>query len=136
MELFTGHRKALVCQVAALLVLAVLGVLVYSNTLSSPFVLDDLPNITDNPHIRLTELGLKNIIAAGFKSRGFYRPIANISFALNYYFHQYNVFGYHCVNILIHILTGFFIYLFVKNTLSIPVLRQRYKNCSQKRSYK
>jgi tetratricopeptide (TPR) repeat protein len=27
-------------------------------------------------------------------------------------------------------LTGFFIYLFVKNTLSIPVLRQRYKNYS------
>ncbi len=56
---------------------------------------------------------------AGLKS-SLLRPIAFTTFALNYYFHQYEIFGYHVVNITIHILTGFFLYLFIKATLSIP----------------
>ncbi|GAH61067.1 unnamed protein product, partial [marine sediment metagenome] len=112
-------RTAVVYQIMALLVFVALGFFIYSNTLKSPFFLDDRAHIQENPHIRLTELGLKDIIAAGFKSPTSTRPIANISFALNYYFHRYNVIGYHCTNIIIHILTGIFLYLFVKDTLSI-----------------
>ena len=104
---------AVAYQTAALLVFVVLGSLIYSNTLNDPFVFDDLPHIQHNSHIRLTELTLKDIIAAGFKSCDPYRPVANISFALNYYFHKYNVISYHCTNITIHILTAIFLYLFI-----------------------
>jgi tetratricopeptide (TPR) repeat protein len=62
---------------------------------------------------------------AGFESPSSSRPVANISFALNYYFHQYHVLGYHLVNILIHAATAILLYLFVKTTLSIPSLSSR-----------
>ncbi|MHC4460106.1 MAG: DUF6056 family protein [Planctomycetota bacterium] len=126
-KLLAKCRNKAFYKAAALLVLVSLGFLIYSNTLKSPFILDDQPNIQDNHHVRLTELALKDIIAAGFKSPNPNRPIANISFALNYYFHQDSLIGYHCTNIIIHILTGILLYFFVKNTLATPSLRSRYE---------
>jgi tetratricopeptide (TPR) repeat protein len=120
-------QSTAVYQATTLLVFVILGFLIYSNTLKSPFVFDDRSIIEDNHHIRLTELTLKDIIAAGFKSYHHHRPVANISFALNYYFHRYNVIGYHYTNVIIHILTGIFLYLFIKNTLTTPLLRHRYE---------
>jgi len=101
--------------------LAIFIFLIYSNTLGSPFVFDDGHNILRNPHIRLTKLTLKGIRSAGIESPSPQRPVSNISFALNYYFHQYNTLGYHLVNILIHITTGFFLYFIIKTTLTILI---------------
>ena len=101
----------------------VLVFLIYSNTLHSPFVFDDLQRIFKNPDIRLTKLSLTDIVQAGFKGLSPNRPIVYISFALNYFFHQYDVMGYHLVNILIHLSNGILLYFFVKTTLSLPVLR-------------
>jgi tetratricopeptide (TPR) repeat protein len=109
-------------------VLILFGVLVfglYSKTFNSAFVFDDKPKIEKNTYIRLTQLSPKNIIKAGFKSSKS-RPIAFITFALNYYAHQYDRVGYHLVNITIHILTGFFLYLFIRTTLTLPHLQSRY----------
>ena len=109
-----------------LLLTAVLVLFIYSNTLEGPFTFDDDSNIQNNPNIPLTELTLGGIIRAGFESSASNRPVANISFALNYYFHQYNVMGYHLVNILIHITAGILIYLFIRTTLNTPTLRSKY----------
>ena len=106
--------------------LAILVFLIYSNTIQGPFTLDDKRNIQDNPHVRLTKLTLEGITRAGLESPASKRPVANISFALNYYFDHYNVVGYHLVNVLIHITTGILLYLFAKTTLNIPSLRSRY----------
>ncbi len=122
LEGFCAHgREALL-----LSFLAVLVFWVYSNTLDGPFIFDDSPNIQDNPHIRLKTLTLEGIERAGFESLSPNRAVANVSFALNYYFHGYNVAGYHLVNILIHVTTGILLYFFVKTTLSIPSLRSKY----------
>ncbi len=99
---------------------------VYSNTLNAPYYFDDFRSITHNPHIRLTEISYEKLIRAAFDSICDSRPIANISFALNYYFHQYRVAGYHLVNILIHLINGILLYLFIKTTLQLPSLRSRY----------
>ena len=110
-----------------LLLTAALVLFIYSNILEGPFTFDDDYNIENNPNIRLTELSLGGITRAGFESSVSNRPVANISFALNYYFHQYNVMGYHLVNILIHITTGILIYLFTSTTLNAPTLRSLYE---------
>jgi tetratricopeptide (TPR) repeat protein len=102
-----------------LLAFVVLVFLIYSNTFNAPFILDDRPNIENNPHIRLTGMSLENLRNAGLQGVSKNRPIPKISFALNYYFHQYDLQGYHLVNILIHITTGIFFYLFLKSTLSL-----------------
>lgn len=99
--------------------LATLGILVYSNILEVPFCFDDAHNIQQNPHIRLTKLRLGNLAGAAFNSPMSNRPIANLSFALNYYFHQYDVTGYHMISIVIHIITGILLYFFLKTTLGV-----------------
>ena len=108
--------------VTIVLLFTLLGAGIYSNTLKVPFIFDDV-HIYENPHIRITTLS--DIGKAGFNSSSFktssLRPVAYISFALNYYFHQYNLVGYHVVNIIIHILTGIFLYFFIKTTLIISI---------------
>jgi tetratricopeptide (TPR) repeat protein len=108
-----------------LAVLAFISFSIYSNTIDSPFVFDDTKTILNDPGIRLTKLTFGNIIKSGFEDSKT-RPIALISFALNYYYHQYDPAGYHIVNIIIHILTGYFLYLFIATTLMIPSLRSQH----------
>ncbi len=103
--------------------------LIYSNTLESPFVFDDQDNIQKNPHIRLTSLTWEETKKIGlFEDRSYHRPVATISFALNYYFHRYNLPGYHLVNILIHVATGIFLYLLVKATLGMLSRHSRHES--------
>jgi tetratricopeptide (TPR) repeat protein len=102
-----------------LLVLVLLVFSIYANALRAPFFFDDLLNITQNPAIRLTQLTPDNLIKAGFESHMPSRPVANISFGLNYYFGGYQVMGYHLVNIVIHIITGLLLYLLFKTTLML-----------------
>lgn len=105
-----------------------LGAAVYGNTLDVPYYLDDYRNIQENSHLKLTELSfgaLRDAVLGGTLKT---RPVANLSFALNYYFHQESVPGYHLVNIIIHILSGFFLYQLALTTLSTPVLRDKYQS--------
>ncbi|MBN2419477.1 MAG: tetratricopeptide repeat protein [Deltaproteobacteria bacterium] len=92
-----------------------IGIVIYFNTFSAPFVFDDAITITENRHVRLTHLDIKSIFNVGLKSLASKRPVANISFALNYYFGQYNVTGYHAVNIIIHLLNGILVYFLALN---------------------
>lgn len=106
--------------------LALLVFLLYSNTLDGTFVFDTEKIIQYNPAIRLTELSLDSLGRAGFQSPISDRPVATISFGLNYFFNEYNVGGYRLVNILIHFTNGFLLYLLFKTTLNLPLLRDRY----------
>jgi len=107
------------------LILIGMGWISYSNTLNSPFYLDDFQNIFENPHVQLTRLDWESlsILAQdrGFRrqTRGLHRPASMLSFALNYYFGQYEVFGYHLVNTIIHIMTGIFLFFLFKTTLRL-----------------
>jgi Flp pilus assembly protein TadD len=87
--------------------------IIYSGTLNTPFIFDDTPNIEKNSFIRLRNLDLKKLYEAAFKSPCPTRPLANISFALNYYFRRYDVTGYHAGNIIIHMINGILVYFIV-----------------------
>jgi tetratricopeptide (TPR) repeat protein len=97
---------------------------IYFNTLDAPFVFDDLTNIKDNPAIRITQLDFDSLRAAGLESRSRSRPVANASFALNYYFGDYDVRGYRIVNVIIHFINGILVYalatIFFRLTQRIP----------------
>ena len=103
--LLPGSRHPLI----AFTVLVLLGVLLYSNALNVPFIFDDKPNITQNPHIRMTRLSPEQIVRVK-NSINSQRLFAHFTFALNYYFHRYHVTGYHLVNIGIHIITSFLVF--------------------------
>lgn len=96
--------------------------LTYHHTLNAPFYFDDIPNIAKNPDIHLEELSFQSLQHVVSSLEGFSkRPIAHLSFALNYYFYQLNVTGYHAVNMGVHILTGFFLYLLLDITFKLLV---------------
>jgi len=108
------HSNRGVSEYVLIMSMILLGALSYANTLEAPFVFDDAHNILGNTNIRVSELNTRSLIKAGFGGPLKTRPLAYISFALNYYFNGFAVQGYHAVNITIHLMTGVFLYLFIK----------------------
>ena len=111
-----------------ILIFVILGFGAYSNTLQAPFYFDDYQNILENSAIRMEQLNLSGLMKAWTESTVPSRPVANISFALNYYFHQYDVMGYHLVNLAIHILTGISLFFLFKAVLGSPGLQKTCRN--------
>jgi tetratricopeptide (TPR) repeat protein len=108
-------------QFLSFLALAFIVAAVYANSLGVPFVFDDVPNIKHNPHIAYSRFSLEGLLSAGFENPIASRPVAYISFGLNYYLGGYDVFGYHLVNIGIHLITGLLLFLLVKTTLLLSL---------------
>lgn len=111
-------------QVKALTVLTLMGLLAFWATLHSPFLYDDVHAIVENPKIQhLNEfqnnIGITNV---------FNRSVLFLTFAVNRNIGELDVFGYHLVNILIHILTGLVWYFLVKELLLLEPARQRFKH--------
>jgi protein O-mannosyl-transferase len=81
----------------------------YSNTFGVPFILDDYRMITNSDSIQ-------NFWAFGdiFKMN---RPMVKLSFAFNYALNQFEVWGYHCFNLIIHLLAGMTLFGLVRKTL-------------------
>jgi tetratricopeptide (TPR) repeat protein len=100
-------------------ILLAFGILVYSSTFDSPFVLDDEPFIVKDIAIHMIDLSWDDVKMAAFKGFPAQRYLPNISWAFNYYFGQLNPFGYHLVNLVIHLLSGIFLFFFIKNTLRV-----------------
>ncbi len=96
-----------------LAVLAIIAVCVgiYSNAVDASFQFDDFPNIVENPHVRVTSFDLPQLYEAAFASPSRRRPVANLSFGLNYLVGKYDVRGYHIVNIAVHGINGILVYL-------------------------
>lgn len=102
-------------------ILASAGFAVYAGSLSVPFVFDDVSNILQNPSLRSFNpwwgplLPPRDLALAT-------RPVVSLSLAMNWAFGGSSVFGYHLVNILIHILAGLFLFGLVRRTLESPKL--------------
>jgi protein O-mannosyl-transferase len=100
-------RQRLLFAVSCALV-ALLATAVYLPGLHGPFVYDDLVNIIYNRALHLTDLNLTSLRDAALsgESGPLGRPVAMVSFALNYYFTQFHVFYFKLTNLLIHLLIG------------------------------
>lgn len=96
-----------------LIALLILGSLIYSNTLTAPFVFDDHGTI-ESP--RITALG-------NFLRFSGTRYLTDLTFALNYAAGGFNTLGYHIVNTLIHIANAVFVYLLISLLFETPALR-------------
>jgi len=90
--------------VLAVLLIAVTTIIIYSNIFQAPFVFDDVHTIQENINIR----NLNNYFTPEVLQ--FPRPLVDLTFALNYHFGKLHVFGYHLINILIHIGNGILVF--------------------------
>ena len=117
------------CRLIILVILSCFVVPIYSNTLHVPWQYDDQPNILLNRQLHLTQLDAGSVRRTFFTQAGrerFYRPLPNLTFALNWYAGRDNPVGYHVVNMAIHILTAFMLYLIVHQLLNTPRLSGRF----------
>jgi protein O-mannosyl-transferase len=92
--------------ILALILVVILGFVIYCDVFSNTFVYDDLSIISQNPAIKQLDLG--KIYAISHT-----RFIGNLSFALNYAIGGIGVFGYHLVNVSLHIITACMVYVFL-----------------------
>jgi len=100
--------------------------IIYGNSFHGEWHFDDKENIVNNINIHLKSLSYPDIKNTFYFNGNISRPFSYLSFALNYYFGGLNVFGYHLVNIVIHYISGVFLFLFIYKTLKLPILSKRY----------
>jgi len=92
------------------IIIAILGGLIYANSLLAPLVFDDHYVIVENEELKSDSV---------FTTFNNPRYIGIVSFALNYRVHQENPFGYHLVNLLIHLCNALLVYWLSLNIFAL-----------------
>jgi Flp pilus assembly protein TadD len=102
----------------ALVLLCTCGIVMFFATVHSPFLYDDFHAIEDNPYIKDLSnfqnlVGIQNI---------FNRSVLLLTFAINNAVGQVDTFGYHLVNITLHLCVGVVLYFLTSQILSLENL--------------
>jgi tetratricopeptide (TPR) repeat protein len=111
----------------AVLVIGAAAVAAYSNTWHVPFTFDDVSSVFDNPTIKQLWPPGKALSPPrdwGFTVSG--RPLLNYSLAVNYAISGYEVWSYHALNLVIHILSGLTLFGLLRRTFLRPPLAERF----------
>lgn len=95
------------------LVIGAAVILSYHNSLRCPFIMDGRRLIENDSRIR-------HLLPLGKLLYGSSRPVTRISFALNYSLNKLDVFGYHVVNIAIHLLSALVLFGLIRRTFLGP----------------
>lgn len=107
--------------------IAVSAVVAYRNSFSGPYIFDDITSIPYNRsihHLWPPWSVLFPAIHGEATING--RPLSNLSFALNYAVGSSAVWGFHLVNLVIHILAGIALMGVLRRTFQQPALRPRF----------
>ncbi len=100
------------------LLIALVAFVCYTSSFEGAFVFDDWITIEENPafsQIRLADIS--------FWTHG--RPIGMLTFVLNHRIHGDSVFGYHVVNLAIHIMAGVALYALLRRLFETSRLKER-----------
>ncbi|MDX2165526.1 MAG: tetratricopeptide repeat protein [Deltaproteobacteria bacterium] len=95
-----------------------LGIALYANSFAIPFLFDDHFEITNNPAVKT----LGPLASYLGRSRG----LTLYSFALNADAGGMQVWGFHAVNVALHVANALLVYLLVLRTMTLPVFGGRY----------
>ncbi len=110
---------------AALALILLAAVAAYHNSLAGPFIFDDASWIKDNSNIQ----HLWPIWPVLFPSHATLvggRPVVSLTLAINYALGGLNVWGYHALNLAIHVLAAWTLLGVIRRTLLLPRLRERF----------
>ena len=95
------------------LVLVGATLLAYRDSFRVPFLFDDIPSIVENPAIRESRLDVRGQ-PGGLTTSG--RPVVALTLALNYLAHGLKPWGYHAVNLGIHLAACLLLFGLVRRT--------------------
>jgi tetratricopeptide (TPR) repeat protein len=114
----------------AVITLFIIVLSIYANTFHASFHFDDEPNISSDKYLHFNELSWEKardvLLFASDGRKKIYRPATRLTFAINYYFGEENVLGYHIVNLSIHFLASIFLFLFIYHSLNLPLVKAKY----------
>ena len=106
--------------VATLLMLSFVIFFIYLQSSQGPMVLDDVPNITQNEKLKITQLDSQSLYQAATSMHEtlggnplLKRPLSYMSFSLNYYFFGDATQSFKITNLALHIFNGFLLYAFL-----------------------
>jgi hypothetical protein len=99
-----------------------LGWVIYANSFSIPFLFDDYFEIEQNPTVQ----ALAPLPSYFTRLRG----LTALTFALNVRTGGMNVWGFHAVNVVIHIVNALLVYALVLWTLRLPYFAGRYRTAA------
>lgn len=105
------------------LILVAISFILYANTISHGYALDDSGAITQNRFVQEGFHGIPQLLKVDFwhfsnVHLGYYRPLALITFAIEHHFFQGNPHVSHFVNILIFALSGFMLFIVLSKVFS------------------
>ncbi len=103
----------------------IVGIAVYANSLSGPFVYDDYLSIKENEHIRQL-WPPERVLSAPPQSPVAGRPVICLTLAINYALGGLAVPGYHAINIAVHISCALVLFGVIRRTLRSDALRHRF----------
>ncbi|MFC1646427.1 tetratricopeptide repeat protein [Candidatus Omnitrophota bacterium] len=107
-----ANRPNIKTHIFVCILIAIIVMAVYANSLKGEFFWDDLGLIKDNFLIKdwkyLPQLFLRPLSSTFHYC---YRPLLNLSFMIDYSIWQLNPLGYHISAVIIHILNSFLVYL-------------------------
>lgn len=104
--------------------------LTYAGTFRVPLLFDDVSAITENPSIRdLWSLPQVLTVPADTLTAG--RPLVNFSFAVSYALSKGEPWGYHVLNLALHVFASLTLFGVIRRTLVTPVLKPRWGESSQ-----
>ncbi len=109
--------------IATLCLISCAALLAHAGGLMSPFIYDDVPTIVQNTHIRELDrfqekVGIENILN---------RSMTLLTYAVNFELGGIKVFGYHLLNILVHILTSITLFYTTRQLLKLETSRKFYQ---------
>ena len=132
-SLFSAENQSRAFSYRPFVLLFSLIFLAYSNTFHASWHFDDYPNIVNNPKIQITEFNTQSLVRSMQRPGGatYWRPLAYLTFALNWFAGGNEVFGYHLVNILFHFLSACLLFLTILTLFQTPTLRGKHSESVQ-----
>jgi len=112
-----------------IILIAIIGFVAYANSLNGKFIWDDYWYIKDNNYIKswsyIGNMFTENM-GAGYADIAvpsyFFRPIQGLTYMIDYSLWGLNTFGYHLMNILLHILVVLLLYRLTIKIFESPPL--------------
>lgn len=104
------------------LVLVVAAAAAFAPGLGGRFLFDDYPNIVSNPLVHAESLSWQSLATAAkaYDHGAYGRPLATISFAVNYAFGGTDPYGYKLVSLAVHLANTLLVYLLMRALLAFP----------------
>ena len=101
--------------IAIIALLIGIVIIIYFPGLTGPFLFDDTNNIVENKSVHISELSLSSLK----KATDHPRPVAMLTFALDYYLHGLSPVWFRITNLIVHICTATLLYLVLCHTTQL-----------------